>query len=191
MQFQVPQFIEVEDKIFGPLTFRQFIYLGGGIGGAYILWRTLPSFVAGPVALSLLGLAAALAFLQFNGRPFIVALENGFFYVVRTKLYLWSNTRRSKTKHEIEKAVAKQADTYIPKLSESKLHELAWSLDIRERIASGTAPTEERQMRHPKSDALAAVRTATEARATKGESIQQQIAQIARERAHQPKPSLS
>ena len=27
MQYQVPQFIEVEDKIFGPLTFKQFLYI--------------------------------------------------------------------------------------------------------------------------------------------------------------------
>ncbi|TSC80302.1 MAG: hypothetical protein G01um101429_152 [Parcubacteria group bacterium Gr01-1014_29] len=31
-QFQVPQFIEVEDKIFGPLTTKQFFYLLGGGG---------------------------------------------------------------------------------------------------------------------------------------------------------------
>ena len=32
MRFQVPQFIEIESKIFGPLTFKQFIYLAGGGG---------------------------------------------------------------------------------------------------------------------------------------------------------------
>jgi hypothetical protein len=29
MQFRVPQFIDIEDKLFGPLTFKQFIYLAG------------------------------------------------------------------------------------------------------------------------------------------------------------------
>ncbi|TSC61742.1 MAG: SsrA-binding protein, partial [Parcubacteria group bacterium Athens0416_74] len=32
MQFQVPQFIEVEDKIVGPLTFKQFVFIAGGLG---------------------------------------------------------------------------------------------------------------------------------------------------------------
>jgi len=32
MRFEVPQFIEVEDKIFGPFTWKQFIYLMGGEG---------------------------------------------------------------------------------------------------------------------------------------------------------------
>ena len=42
MQFQVPQFIEVEDKIFGPLTFKQFVYVAGGAGLAYLVWRVSP-----------------------------------------------------------------------------------------------------------------------------------------------------
>ena len=44
MQFQVPQFIEVEDKIVGPLTFKQFIYLAGGGGVIAILYAFLPLF---------------------------------------------------------------------------------------------------------------------------------------------------
>ena len=76
MQFQVPQFIEVEDKIFGPLTFKQFVYIGGGVGADYLLWRLLPIYVAGPLMLAVAAAAAALAFMQYNGRPFIVAAES-------------------------------------------------------------------------------------------------------------------
>ena len=36
MQFQVPQFIEIEDKIIGPFTGRQFAFLLGGFGGGFI-----------------------------------------------------------------------------------------------------------------------------------------------------------
>ena len=45
MQFQVPQFIEVEDKIFGPLTFRQAVYLVGGAGLSYVIYRFSPSLI--------------------------------------------------------------------------------------------------------------------------------------------------
>lgn len=146
MQFQVPQFIEVEDKIFGPLTFKQFIYVAGGAGAVYLLWRVLPIYLAGPLILGVGGLAASLAFLQWNGRPFILALENGFYYLVSSKLYLWNNEQKKKKpkagSSKLE-AVSKP-DVYIPKLSESKLHELAWSLDIKERIAAGVAEDRER-----------------------------------------------
>jgi len=182
MQFQVPQFIEVEDKIFGPLTFKQFIYIGGGAGAAYILWRLLPHFIAAPVILAEGGLAAALAFLQFNGRPFIVALENAFFYALHSKLYLWNNEKKRRSQQAQEKVAAKAPTLYIPKLSESRLHELSWSLDINERIASGTASSEERE-RHPQGDVLAPVRTAEGARATREESLAQEIERMAHERS--------
>jgi len=161
MQFQVPQFIEVEDKIFGPLTFKQFIYCIGGLGAAYLLWRVLPFYFAAPLIAVVGGLAMALAFLQWNSRPFIIALESGFYYFVRSKLYLWNNARkgRQKTVAKKQEANTKEAQVYVPKLSDSKLHELAWSLDIQERIAAGVAEENERR-----GGVVLPIRTAREAR---------------------------
>lgn len=163
MQFQVPQFIEVEDKIFGPLTFKQFIYIGGGAGACYILWRVLPLLIAAPLIMVVAGLAAGLAFFQFNGRPFIIALENGFFFLIRGKLYLWNNTSKAKKAPVSAAGGQKTAQIYVPKLSESRLHELAWSLDIKERIAAGTANDEERHVVRTDQNLVVPVRTAREA----------------------------
>jgi hypothetical protein len=146
MQFQVPQFIEVEDKIFGPLTFKQFIYVLGGIGGSYILWRVLPIYVAGPLILTIAGLAAALAFFQFNGRPFIIGLESAFYYFIGTRLYLWNNEMKQKKAPAMKTVAPRSTEVYVPRLSESKLHDLSWSLDIQEKIASGTADVSEREV---------------------------------------------
>ena len=138
MQFQIPQFIEVEDKIFGPLTFHQFVYVAGGAGCAYVLWRILPFLIAAPLMGVIVGLAAALAFFNYNGRPFILALEHGFSYILHPKLYLWNNERKSTNARALKTvAPAASAEVYVPKLSDSKLHELSWSLDIKERIAGG------------------------------------------------------
>jgi lipid-A-disaccharide synthase-like uncharacterized protein len=161
MQFQVPQFIEVEDKIFGPLTFRQFIYLGGGIGLSYILFRVLPLLIAFPLIAGVIGLVLSLAFLQFNGRPFIIAMENAFFFMLHPHLYLWNNERKPVAKQK--KAAALSAtgagEVYIPKLSGSRLHELAWSLDIKERIAEGSADNDDRA----RYDAMKPIKTARDA----------------------------
>ncbi len=161
MQFQVPQFIEVEDKIFGPLTFKQFIYVGGGLGASYIMWRVFPIYIAGPLIAAIGGLAAGLAFFQLNGRPFIIGLENGFFFLVRSKLYLWNNARTKKDAKMPAMAAPGQSrgEVYVPKLSESRLHELSWSLDIKERIAAGVANDEERHIVRTKEDIVAPVRT--------------------------------
>src|SRR5271154_3560801 len=162
MQFQVPQFIEVEDKIFGPLTFKQFIYLGGGLGLSYILFRALPILLAIPLILGILGLAISLAFLKYNGRPFILAMENAFFFTLHPKLYLWNNQRKPTSDRAKEHAVAltqKSPEIYVPKLSESRIHELAWSLDIKERIAEGSADEDDRAQY----DAMKPIKTARDA----------------------------
>ena len=144
MQFQIPQFIEVEDKIFGPLTFRQFVYVAGGLGSSYLVFRVLPFLIALPIIGAILGLAAALAFMQYNGRPFIIAIEHAFFYIMHPKLYLWNNERKRQRVSAKTQATSERAEVYIPKLSDSKLHELSWSLDIKERIAAGVATPDER-----------------------------------------------
>lgn len=144
MQFQVPQFIEVEDKIFGPFTFKQFVYMAGGLGFAYLLWRVLPTFVAAPIGLAVVGFAAALAFMEYNGRPFLIAVETAFYYIIHSKLYLWNNQTRARVDKAKKEPVAPQANLYVPKLSESRLHELAWSLDIKERIAAGVGDASDR-----------------------------------------------
>ena len=165
MQFQVPQFIEIEDKIVGPLTFKQFVYIAGGLGLAYILWRIFPIYIGAPLVAASAGLGAALAFAQYNGRPLILAVEHGFFYFFHSKLYLWNTERRIREKKpDATKLSTNLGSVYIPKLSESRLSELAWSLDIKERIAAGTATPDEHTdafAEHP--EIIAPVRIAHEA----------------------------
>ncbi|MBV9159746.1 MAG: PrgI family protein [Candidatus Kaiserbacteria bacterium] len=155
MQFQVPQFIEVEDKIFGPFTFKQFVFLAGGAGTAYLLWRALPLLVAAPLIAIIAGMTVALAFVQYNGRPFLLAAETAFYYLLHSKLYLWNNV----PKKVAPKKAAEQptAQVYIPHLSDSRLHDLAWSLDIKERIAAGVSSEEDREAR-----SVVAIRTPEE-----------------------------
>lgn len=149
MQFQVPQFIEVEDKIFGPLTFKQFIFIAGGAGSAYLLWRILPLLIAAPLIALVVGLAVSLAFVQYNGRPFLVALEQSFYYMMHSKLYLWNNETKKRVAPKLVTAEAGASEVYIPKLSNSKLHDLAWSLDIKERLGQGISDDDDRAARSP------------------------------------------
>src|SRR3989338_3959861 len=88
-QYQVPQFIEVEDKIFGPLTLKQFIYLAGGGGLCLMFFTLFPLWLMLILAVPVLTFSAALAFYTINGRPFIVALEHAVSYFFGSKLYLW------------------------------------------------------------------------------------------------------
>jgi PrgI family protein len=89
MKFEVPQFIEIEDKIFGPLTWRQFLYLGGGVGMGVVLFFTTPFIIFLIIGLPLALLAGALAFYPVNNRPFSFFLEALINYLRGHKLYLW------------------------------------------------------------------------------------------------------
>ncbi|OHA13670.1 MAG: hypothetical protein A2909_02045 [Candidatus Tagabacteria bacterium RIFCSPLOWO2_01_FULL_39_11] len=131
-QFHVPQFIEVESKIFGPLTLKQFIYLAGGAAIIFLLHISLPLFLTVILAVPFGGFAVALAFLKINGRPFPKVLESAFYYYVRTRIYLW---KKQKPKVPLKKEETPKGEpVYMPKLTESKLKDLAWSLDVKEKI---------------------------------------------------------
>ena len=90
MRFEVPQFIEVEDKIFGPFTWKQFIYLAGGAGLALVLYFVMPYFILFVfTGIPVMALSGFLAFHQINNRPFSFFLESFVQYLAGNKLYLW------------------------------------------------------------------------------------------------------
>ena len=128
MRFQVPQFIDIEDKVVGPLSFRQFVYLAGGAGLSFILYSFLPLFIAFLLILPVAGLSLALAFYKVNNRPFIETIEHAFKYASGSKLYVWKKVDK-KTKAK-KQEIKTDTSLYVPRLSESKLKDLAWSLDI-------------------------------------------------------------
>ena len=132
MQFHVPQFIEVENKIFGPLTFKQFAYLIGGAGLIFLLYALLPLWLTIILGAPLAGLAISLAFLKGHGKPFIQVAENALRYFAGARLYLWKKPSITKPKRGI--AAPKKEANYVPKLTESKLQDLAWSLDVKEKV---------------------------------------------------------
>ncbi|MBI2086786.1 MAG: PrgI family protein [Candidatus Zambryskibacteria bacterium] len=132
MRFQVPQFIEVEDKIFGPLTFKQFVYLGGGAGICVILLTFLPKFLAILLSLPVVVFTAALAFYKVNEKPFIHLIESFLNYTLGNKLYIWKKESPTLKSSGVPREKKPIEQIYVPKLSESKLKELTWSLDIKE-----------------------------------------------------------
>lgn len=133
-QFQVPQFIDIEDRIIGPLTLKQFLYLLGAAGVVIIGWAFLYFTLFVIFAVPAAGLFVALAFLKINKRPLPTVIFNAIGYYLKPRLYIW---RQTPQKRETIKAPADRKDESLlagaPKLSENKLNDIAWSLDIKER----------------------------------------------------------
>ena len=87
MVYKVPQFIEVEDKIFGPLTFKQFIYLAGGAGACFMIWTFVPKLIAFFLIIPVGAFAIALAFYKVNNRPFVILVESFMRYQLGTRIH--------------------------------------------------------------------------------------------------------
>ncbi len=135
MRFQVPQFIGVEDKVFGPLTVKQFIYLAGGAGMSFIAIRLLPIFIGIIVALPIAALSLALAFYQINNKPFIFTFQSAVYYLFHNRLYIWRKTDKPVIHDPALDAAANDPMLYVPKLADSKLKDMTWSLDISKKEA--------------------------------------------------------
>ena len=89
MQFNVPQFIETEDKLIGPLTLKQFLYLAGGGLCLFFVWYFFRLWLFVIIAVPIVALAMALAFLKINGRPFIFLLISMIQHLIKPKIYIW------------------------------------------------------------------------------------------------------
>lgn len=134
MQFQVPQFIEIEDKIIGPLTFKQFLFLVGSGGAAFIfyqlpLWGTVKFFL---VIVSV-AVGAAFAFLKINNKSLLATLEDATMFYTGRKLYLWKKIQKQVNKKaQVLPSEQKGGGTSssLPVLSSSKLKEITWGLDV-------------------------------------------------------------
>lgn len=91
MQFQVPQNIDMEDKIIGPLTLIQFLYLLVGGIVDYLLFLALGSSVIfWIIGLPIAIFALSLAFLKIQDQPLSHFVKAGLVYLSRPKIRLWS-----------------------------------------------------------------------------------------------------
>lgn len=134
MQFRVPQFIDIEDKILGPLTWRQFAYCLGAAGTAYLVIKITGSTIIGLIVGSpIIGFFLALAFLKINGRSFLDILGSIFRYFTGNNTYTWQRKETEvHTSEEIVKQEVKIIDTKL-KYNRNNLKDIAYGLDIKPR----------------------------------------------------------
>ena len=132
-QFTVPQFIDVEDKIMGPITVRQFIIMLTGfvfIGLGYKFFDFSLFLVNG---IFIFGVTGILAFLKINGMPFHYFILNFIQTLEKPSLRVWNN--RLNFTVEIEEKEIKIEPEIVykrPKMvSTSRLAELSLVVDTK------------------------------------------------------------
>jgi len=94
MQFQVPQFIETEDTIVGPLTLKQFLYVGAAGGVSFVLFFILSLWLWIIITVLLASAAIALAFGRYDGRSLPQVLLAAVNFYWQPKLYVWKREEK-------------------------------------------------------------------------------------------------
>jgi hypothetical protein len=148
MRYQVPQFIDVEDKIVGPFSIKQFLYLAGGAAGVYLSFAWLPVFLGIFPAAILGGLGVCLAFVRVNNRPFIDLVDSSVHFFVTPRLYVWRRTEKKSspeieisTLHTTKKVTGPAPMTHA---TGNSLATLEWQIDTHDKaelaVERGTTP---------------------------------------------------
>jgi hypothetical protein len=106
MQFQVPQFIETEDKIVGPLSLRQFGYIAAAAGISLLLYFFVATWLWFFLSLIVVGAGTGLAFVKINGKPLLKVISSAAGFYWRPQTYLWqSENRAGKTEAELQSEI--------------------------------------------------------------------------------------
>ena len=110
-QFVVPQFLDVESKIIGPLTVRQFITFLIGAGMIFIVFKLASFWAAAIEGVLIFALTGVFAFLKINGRPFHFFLLNMIQTLKRPTMKIWNKEISTK---DIKKEEKKEIPPALP-----------------------------------------------------------------------------
>ncbi len=127
-QFTVPQFIDVEDKIFGPVTARQFVIMLVAGLILFVFYKIADTTLFIFALATIGGGALVLAFVKINGQSFHYFILNLIQTLRRPSRRIWYKTdtkeeleemRKSGKVEDVEKAVE------IPRLSYNRIRDLS------------------------------------------------------------------
>ncbi|MBP9686751.1 MAG: PrgI family protein [Candidatus Doudnabacteria bacterium] len=134
MQFPVPQFTDVEDKVIGPLTVKQFVIILAAAACTFVMYSSTKDYYLTAIVGFLLGVPALiLAFGQFNGRPVYASAIAMVQYWTRPKFFIFRKEMASVVFAEVkdvpqQKPQASEADAEDPR---SRLKKIQYQLEQR------------------------------------------------------------
>jgi hypothetical protein len=106
-QYIVPQFIEVEDKILGPINVRQFIIFLVGAAAIAAAYQVLFKMAnqSGAFLFTAIGILFGVilfAFVRVNGRPFHIFMLSLLQSVKNPRMRLWNNVVNERLQYRRE-----------------------------------------------------------------------------------------
>ncbi len=131
-QFVVPQFIDVEDKIFGPVTARQFIILLVAGLVLFIAYKLVDTTLFIFLLAIIGGSALVLAFVKINGQSFHYFLLNLIQTLRRPSRRIWYKSEDKAELEELrkgEKVVLIEKVAEVPRLSYNRIRDLSLAVN--------------------------------------------------------------
>lgn len=130
MQFPVPQFTDVEDKIIAGLTFKQFAIIFGAGVFTFVIFTITKNVPATVVAAISTGIPAlALTFGKLNGRPLYASFGNFFRFLFGPKQFVYHKTGIDEPIQSVQIPEEKQLATKNIKDTAVKIKELNYLLN--------------------------------------------------------------
>lgn len=130
-QFTVPQFIDVEAKIFGPITARQFIVLLAGVIVLAASYQLFDFALFLTAAILDFILTALVGFVKINGRPFRFFVLDLVQTSKKPKLRVWNNAIKGMdySNNEAEDLISEFSAPKVKRYSTTRLAELSLMVD--------------------------------------------------------------
>ncbi len=129
MQFPVPQFTDVEDRIIGGLSFKQFgiVFLAAVITfAAYTMSKSV--IVTATVGVFTGLPALALTFGKLNGRPLYQSVGNFIRFLFGAKIYVYQKQAQTASENQIPVKVVERQAPKDKKQTAVKIKELNYLL---------------------------------------------------------------
>jgi len=129
----VPQFIDVEDKIIGPITAWQFIIMLVGSIIIAIFYKIFDFALFVASGLLILAVTGIIAFLKINGRPFHYFILNLIQTLKKPRLRIWYYNIASASDYGVEESRLLAAKKQAPgkHYTSSRLAELSLIVDTK------------------------------------------------------------
>jgi len=129
MMFSVPQFIDVEDKIAGPLTWRQLLWMIGMGAMLLVFFNLFDATLFFIIAIPTVLLFVALAFYRPNGFPLTTFIFYAVLFIFRPKVSVWERPLRQPPKASAPETKKEEPGVRDKRINQEKLTELARILD--------------------------------------------------------------
>lgn len=130
-KFIIPQFIDVEDRVIGPITVRQFLVCTFGGLLIFVAYKLSDFYLFLAETIIIAGVTAVIAFVKINGKNFHIFLLDLFEYLLKVpKFAIWQRSEYVPIVKKIKEEKKEDNYIFVPKsMPSKKLSEISLIVD--------------------------------------------------------------